>query len=71
MHYIMYSVYQLQKAVCIVRTPKAVGQGTMKKINLTVKSAGRKCLLHPLIKVKSAYGPMWPTRPELIPVSVA
>ena len=22
-------------------------------------------------KVKSAYGPMWPTRPELIPVSVA
>ena len=23
------------------------------------------------VKVKSAYGPMWPTRPELIPVSVA
>ena len=23
------------------------------------------------IKVKSAYGPMWPTRPELTPVSVA
>ena len=23
------------------------------------------------IKVKSAYGPMWPTRPELIPVSIA
>ena len=22
-------------------------------------------------EVKSAYGPMWPTRPELIPVSVA
>ena len=22
-------------------------------------------------KVKSAYGPMWPRRPELIPVSVA
>ena len=25
----------------------------------------------PLGKVKSAYGPMWPTRSELIPVSVA
>ena len=23
------------------------------------------------VKVKSAYGPMWPIRPELIPVSVA
>ena len=23
------------------------------------------------VKVKSAHGPMWPTRPELIPVSVA
>ena len=23
------------------------------------------------VKVKSAYEPMWPTRPELIPVSVA
>ena len=49
------------------------------KIHPNKKSSEKPTLAGPLKvfapsdgkKVKSAYGPMWPTRPELIPVSVA
>ena len=32
---------------------------------------GREVHVHCKVKVKSAYEPKWPIRPELIPVSVA
>ena len=44
-----------------------------KFLNPERKSCGFKNIWTCVVKgkVKSAYGPMWPTRPELIPVSVA